>query len=167
MRYWVHADTFDVGDLKGKATKVLEEASEACEAARSWERAPGDATPLMRRNAITECCDVIQAALNLAAALGATREHPCPHDAVVAAILDFYAGREFAPSGGQLGLDALGGLRQHPSGGGQDGLADAEAVGAGVLESSRSTFMSAVSAPRTVTFSLLPSLGMEKATMES
>jgi hypothetical protein len=73
MRYWVHADTFDVGDLKGKATKVLEEASEACEAARSWERAPGDATPLMRRNAITECCDVIQAALNLAAALGATQ----------------------------------------------------------------------------------------------
>lgn len=34
MRYWVHADTFDVGDLKGKAIKVLEEASEACEAAR-------------------------------------------------------------------------------------------------------------------------------------
>ena len=33
MRYWVHADTFDIGDLKGKATKVLEEASEACEEA--------------------------------------------------------------------------------------------------------------------------------------
>lgn len=33
MRYWVHADTFDVGDLKGKATKVLEEASEAGEEA--------------------------------------------------------------------------------------------------------------------------------------
>ncbi len=46
-------------------------------------------------------------------------------------------------------------------------VADADAVGAGVLESSRSTFMSAVSAPRTVTFSPVPSLGMEKATMES
>ena len=53
------------------------------------------------------------------------------------------------------------------TGGGQDGLADADAVGAGVLESSRSTFISAVSAPRTVTFPPLPSLGMEKATMES
>ena len=49
----------------------------------------------------------------------------------------------------------------------QDGLAEADAVGAGVLESSRSTFISAVSAPRTVTFPPLPSLGMEKATMES
>jgi len=29
--------------------------------------------------------------------------------------------REFAPGGGQLGLDALGGLRQHPPGVGQDG----------------------------------------------
>ena len=53
------------------------------------------------------------------------------------------------------------------TGGAQDGLAVADAVGAGVLESSRSTFISAVSAPRTATLSLLPSLGMEKATMES
>ena len=49
------------------------------------------------------------------------------------------------------------------TGGAQDGLAVADAVGAGVLESSRSTFISAVSAPRTATLSLLPSLGMEKA----
>ena len=47
----------------------------------------------------------------------------------------------------------------------QDGLADAEAVGAGVWESSRSTLISAVYAPRIVAFSLLPSLGMAKATM--
>ena len=73
MRYWVHADTFDVGYLKGKATKVLEEASEACEAARAWGRETEDAEPLMRLHALTECCDVIQAALNLAAALGATQ----------------------------------------------------------------------------------------------
>ena len=49
----------------------------------------------------------------------------------------------------------------------QDGLADAAAVGAGVWESSRSTLMSAVSAPRIAAFSPLPSLGMAKATMES
>jgi hypothetical protein len=73
MRYWVHADTFDVGDLREKATKPLEEAAEACEAARAWGRATGDAAPLMRLHALTECCDVIQAALNLAAALGATQ----------------------------------------------------------------------------------------------
>ena len=69
MRYWVHADTFDIGDLKGKATKVLEEASEACEAARSWGGHLGEEQ--RRRHALMECCDVIQAALNLAAALGA------------------------------------------------------------------------------------------------
>ena len=76
MRYWVHADTFDVGDLKGKATKVLEEASEACEEARSWGRLQVDGHErrhALRRSAITECCDVIQAALNLASALGATQ----------------------------------------------------------------------------------------------
>ena len=71
MRYWVHADTFDIGDLKGKATKVLEEASEACEEARSWGRLQADGHE--RRHALMECCDVIQAALNLAAALGATQ----------------------------------------------------------------------------------------------
>lgn len=42
MRYWVHADTFDINDLKGKAIKVLEEASEACEEARSWGRLQAD-----------------------------------------------------------------------------------------------------------------------------
>ena len=49
----------------------------------------------------------------------------------------------------------------------QDGLAEAAAVGAGVWESFRSTFIRAVSAPRIAAFSLLPSLGMAKATMES
>ena len=76
MRYWVHADTFDVGDLKGKAIKVLEEASEACEEARSWGGFQADGHErrhALRRSAITECCDVIQAALNLASALGATQ----------------------------------------------------------------------------------------------
>ena len=67
MRYWVHVDTFDVGDLKGKATKVLEEASEA----RSWGGPLGEEQ--RRRHALVECCDTIQAALNLAAALGATQ----------------------------------------------------------------------------------------------
>lgn len=71
MRYWVHADTFDINDLKGKAIKVLEEASEACEAARSWGGPLGEEQ--RRRHALAECCDVIQAALNLAAALGATQ----------------------------------------------------------------------------------------------
>lgn len=52
MRYWVHVDTFDIGDLKGKAIKVLEEASEACEAARSWGGHLGEEQ--RRRHALME-----------------------------------------------------------------------------------------------------------------
>lgn len=34
MRVWIHVETFDLGDPDEKAKKVLEEGSEACEAAR-------------------------------------------------------------------------------------------------------------------------------------
>lgn len=82
MRYWVHVDTFDDGDMKVKAMKPLEEASEAREATQRYEAGGDDAE---RDKAVYECCDVLTATLNLLVALGVTQAEL---DATVAEVHD-------------------------------------------------------------------------------
>lgn len=67
--YDVRVELFDEGGLKDKARKLVEESAEAFSAYESWS---GDPTPSNRRAIWHECCDVIQAACNLMADLGAT-----------------------------------------------------------------------------------------------
>ena len=73
MRVWIHVETFDLGDPDEKAKKVLEEGSEACEAAREFLKRTDTLDELGRgrRHVIHECCDAIQAAVNLMAYMGA------------------------------------------------------------------------------------------------
>lgn len=78
MRYWVKSETFDMGSMKDKALKPLEEASEAREAVEAyWPTRHSDITETrenLRHKAIYECCDTLQATCNLLAALGVTQQ---------------------------------------------------------------------------------------------
>lgn len=78
MRYWVKCETFDIGDAKDKALKPLEEASEAREAVQVYWPARrsgiGEMRDNLRRKALYECCDTLQATCNLLAMLGATQQ---------------------------------------------------------------------------------------------
>lgn len=81
MKYLVKADTFDMGGIKDKALKLLEEASEAREAAQRWangcntdDMAGSIKRERVRKHAVYECCDTLQATFNLLAALGVTQE---------------------------------------------------------------------------------------------
>lgn len=76
MRFWIHVETFDLGSPAEKAKKVLEEGAEACEAARELFKRQellggSDHEGRERRHVLHECCDAIQAAVNLMAYMGA------------------------------------------------------------------------------------------------
>lgn len=81
MRLWVCIDTFQMGTDKERAKKVAEEGAEAFSA---WE-ASDRCIPIIREpngepslgsisRVLYECCDVIQAACNLMASMGAAQE---------------------------------------------------------------------------------------------
>lgn len=85
MNYTVIAQPFDMGTIKDKALKPLEEASEAREAVQRYAQSgylgvdasvPGNMgvfVGTMRNKAIYECCDTLQATFNLLSALGVTQ----------------------------------------------------------------------------------------------
>lgn len=71
MSYTVRVEPFDMGDLRDKQRKVVEEAAE-CFAAVENYRMTEDGVHIVR--AAYEACDVMQATLNLLAALGVSQD---------------------------------------------------------------------------------------------
>lgn len=81
MRLWVHCETFELGTHKDRAKKVAEEGTEVYGAYEGLSRlhmVEGEGRPDAMAGAawhvLYECCDVIQAALNMAAGMGFKQE---------------------------------------------------------------------------------------------
>jgi hypothetical protein len=68
MTYTLRVDPFVIGSEKSRILKPLEESAEVLGAWQNRERGVGD-----RQAILYECCDVIQAACNALASLGATQ----------------------------------------------------------------------------------------------
>ncbi len=78
MLYYIDVRTFEMGDRKDRALKVLEEAAEAYAAYQDRERAWADhEIDEATRELEDEIADVIQAACNMAAGYGISWESMC------------------------------------------------------------------------------------------
>lgn len=80
MRLWVHAETFAQGTNRDRAKKVAEEGTEAYGAYEGLMRLKlvegegrPDAVEGAAHHVLYECCDTIQAALNMVAGMGFTQ----------------------------------------------------------------------------------------------
>lgn len=67
--YEITVRPFDLGTTRDKQRKVVEEAAEAFAEAEDWRLSRSDDAAAL----LYECCDTIQAACNLMAAVGATQ----------------------------------------------------------------------------------------------
>lgn len=72
MRYWLHTDTSDTGDLRDKQRRVVEAAAECFSEVERY-REDELSNDEDERGVAYEACDAIQAALDLLAALGVTQ----------------------------------------------------------------------------------------------